>query len=260
MLRERTAFVLFKPRQAGNIGSVARALKNMGLSDLRIVAPQASLRSRAASAMAVHARDLLARAAIHPDLGSAIADRTITVGTTCRAGLYRAGAEPLRAVVRNLAALGQANRIAFVFGPEDRGLTNRELQLCNRLITIPTAPEYPSLNLAQAVMVVAYELMLACAENPGQSIVSDRAAPEFAQAAAVDAALERLTEALVAIGFLPAHNPQHIMLAIRGIFGRSGLTPREVEIINGLARQTRWVAEGGAATIAQKRATGRKLK
>jgi tRNA/rRNA methyltransferase len=255
-LRERTAFVLFKPQQAGNIGSVARALKNMGVADLRIVAPQASLRSRAATAMAVHARDLLARAAIHPDLGAAIADRAITVGTTCRSGRYRAAAEPLRAVVRDLAALGPANRIAIVFGPEDRGLTNRELKLCNRLVTIPTAPEYPSLNLAQAVMVVAYELMLASAENA----VPLRLAPEFAPAAAVDAALERLAEALVAIGFLPAHNPEHIMLAIRGIFGRSGLTPREVEIINGLARQTRWVAEGGAATIAQKRAAGRKLK
>ncbi|MGH7778336.1 MAG: RNA methyltransferase [Candidatus Binataceae bacterium] len=255
-LRERTAFVLFKPLQAGNIGSVARALKNMGVADLRIVAPQASIRSRAATAMAVHARDLLARAAIHRDLGSALADRTITVGTTCRPGLYRAGAEHLRDVVRDLAARAPANRIAIVFGPEDRGLTNRELKFCNRLITIPTAPEYPSLNLAQAVMIVAYELMLVSAKNAA----AVRAAPEFADAAAADAALERFAESLVAIGFLPAHNPEHIMLAIRAIFGRSGLTAREVEIINGIARQTRWVAEGGADTIAQKRASGRKLK
>ncbi|MHB8381062.1 MAG: RNA methyltransferase [Candidatus Binataceae bacterium] len=256
LLREHTAFVLFKPIQAGNIGSVARALKNMGFDDLRIVAPQASVRSRASTAMAVHARDLLARAAIHPDLASALADRTITFGTTCRPGLYRAGAEPLPAVVRDLAALAPANRIAIVFGPEDRGLTNRELKLCNRLVTIPTAPQYPSLNLAQAVMIVAYELMLAGMEVSA----APPAAPEFAQSAAVDAALERLAESLVAIGFLPAHNPEHIMLAIRAIFGRSGLTAREVEIVNGIARQTRWAAEGGAATIAQKRAAGRKLK
>lgn len=255
-LRDQTAFVLFKPLQGGNIGSVARALKNMGFTDLRIVAPQTSLRSRAATAMAVHARDLLARAAIYPDLASALADRTITFGTTCRAGVYRAGAEPLRAVVRDLVPLAPANRIAIVFGPEDRGLTNRELKLCNRLITIPTAPEYPSLNLAQAVMIVAYELMLADTEAPSAAF----AAPEFAETSAVDAALERLAESLVAIGFLPVHNPEHIMLAIRAIFGRSGLTPREVEIVNGIARQTRWVAEGGATTIAQKRAAGRKLK
>ncbi|HUY28942.1 MAG TPA: RNA methyltransferase [Candidatus Binataceae bacterium] len=255
-LRERTAFVLYKPQQAGNIGSVARALKNMGVADLRIVAPEAPPNSRAAATMAVHARDLLARAAIHPDLAGAIADRTITVGTTCRAGGYRGHAAPLRESVRELAALGTDNRIAIVFGPEDRGLTNRELKLCNRLITIPTAPEYPSLNLAQAVMIVAYELMLAGSD----SAAARRAAPRFADAAAAEAALDRLAEALVAIGFLPADNPEHIMLAIRAIFGRSGLTAREVEIVNGIARQARWAAEGGAATLMAKRAAGRKLK
>jgi tRNA/rRNA methyltransferase len=255
-LSDRTAIVLFKPQQAGNVGSVARALKNMGLTDLRIVAPEVSINSRAASAMAVHARDLLTRAAVFPDLGAAIADRTITVGTTCRSGLYRARTEPLREAIGDLAALAPNNRIAIIFGPEDRGLTNRELKLCNRLITIPTAPDYPSLNLAQAVMVVVYEVMLADAAG-----ASARRAPlEFAEAAQVDSALERMADALLAIGFLPEHNPEHIMLAIRAIFGRSGLTAREVEIINGIARQTRWVAEGGAETLAKKRAAGRKLK
>ena len=116
-----------------------------------------------------------------PTSRSALADRTITFGTTCRPGFYRAGAEPLRAVVRDLATLAPANRIAIIFGPEDRGLTNRELKLCNRLITIPTAPEYPSLNLAQAVMVIAYELMLADIEDaaPIVPLPSSRIHPQL---------------------------------------------------------------------------------
>jgi tRNA/rRNA methyltransferase len=123
------------------------------------------------------------------------------------------------------------------------------------LVTIPTAPEYSSLNLAQAVMVVAYELMMAAA-----AAVQATGALEFVAASISDPMLERLAEALVSIGFIPDDNPDHIMLAIREIFGRSGLTAREVEILNGMARQMRWVADGGHRTLAEKRRAGRKLR
>jgi len=242
--------------QAGNIGSAARALKNMGFADLRLVAPAGSPRNRAATSMAVHAGDVLTSAAIHPDLASAIHDRTLTVGTTCRPGLYRSGAVSLRDAAADLAAESRQNRIAIIFGPEDHGLTNDELKSCHRLITIPTADEYPSLNLAQAVMVVAYELRLAAAAGAER----ESAATEFAPAGEVEAMLTRMSDALVEIGFLPADNPDHIMFALRGIFGRSGLNARELDILNGLARQIKWTAEGGAATLAKKRATGRKLR
>ena len=157
---EKFAFVLFRPQSAGNIGAVARALKNMGFDDLRLVAP-GPLNNREAVAMAVHADDLLANATVYPDLAAALADCSLAVGTTSRRGGYRSRANPLRAAAAELDALAGTNKIAIVFGREDRGLTNRELKLCHRLMTIPTAPEYPSLNLAQAVMVVAYELMMA---------------------------------------------------------------------------------------------------
>ena len=227
-LARRIAFVLCRPMQSGNLGSVARALKNMGFTDLRLVAPVASTRDRAATSMAVHGGDVLSASTIHRDLASALADRTLTVGTTCRPGVYRSGVVSLRSAASELVTAAAVNRVACVFGPEDHGLTNDELKACQRLITIPTADDYRSLNLAQAVMLVAYEL--------------------------------RMADALVEIGFLPADNPDHIMFALREIFGRSGLTPRELDILNGIARQIKWTAGGGAATLAKKRASGRKLR
>ncbi len=269
MLLDNFAFVLFKPKSPGNIGAVARALKNMGCRDLRLVQP-AGLRmanngeriwSRAgpgsddARTMAVHGHDVLASATIHPGLDSALADRTLVVGTTARAGLYRSEALPIREMVHELSALSEANRIALVFGPEDCGLTNEELKLCQRLITIPTAPEYPSLNLAQAVMIVAYELMLAT--GAARELPS---AEQWARIPDVDAMLARMAKALVAIGFLPEDNPDHIMFALRAILGRAGLRPRELDIMNGIASQILWFSESGHDTLARKRATGRKLK
>jgi tRNA/rRNA methyltransferase len=252
--RNNFTFVLFKPQTAGNIGAAARALKNMGFDDLRLVAP-GTMNQREAVAMAVHADDVLATATTYADLASALADCSVTVGTTSRRGGYRSTAQPLRHAALELEALSHSNKIAMIFGREDRGLTNRELKLCNRLITIPTAPEYPSLNLAQAVVVVAYELMMAASTS-----TTNAAVPQFVSASTSDAMLARMADALISIGFLPGDNPDHIMFALREIFGRSGLTPREVEILNGMARQMRWAAEGGSETIAAKRKAGKKLR
>jgi tRNA/rRNA methyltransferase len=251
---DRFAFVLFSPKSSGNVGAAARALKNMGFGDLRLVAPR-DYDPRAAAAMAVHADDVLDRARIYPDLAAALADRTLTVGTTCRIGPYRSETRSLRDAAPTLIAESAANRVAMVFGPEDFGLTNVEIAQCHRLITIPTAPDYPSLNLAQAVIVVAYELMLAA----GTARVPMDAG-EWAPASGVDAMHRRMAEALVAIGFLPDDNPDHLMLTLRAMLGRSGIRPRELDILNGIARQVRWVAEDGAATLAAKRASGRKLR
>jgi tRNA/rRNA methyltransferase len=161
----------------------------------------------------------------------------------------------LRDIAPGLIAAGVSNRIAMVFGPEDFGLSNSEIAQCQRLITIPTAPEYPSLNLAQAVMVVAYELMLAAGAERA-TIASE----EYAPAAAVEEMHRRMADALIAIGFLPEDNPDHLMLTLRSMFGRSGVRPRELDILNGIARQVRWVANDGATTLAAKRDAGRKLR
>lgn len=260
------AFVLFRPKSPGNIGAAARALKNMGLRDLRIVArtdfqPDISISDErdhagaTARTMAVHADDILAAAEIHSGLDAALADRTVVVGTTARSGLYRSEARPIREVSAELVQLSEANRIAIVFGPEDYGLTNNELKACQRLVTIPTASAYRSLNLGQAVMIVAYELMLATGELHNLPAACDRARfPE------VDEMLDRMAEALIAIGFLPEDNPDHIMFALRAVLGRAGLRPRELNILNGIARQILWFAQGGHETLARKHAAGKKLK
>lgn len=253
---DQFAFVLVRPKSAGNIGSAARALKNMGFDDLRLVAPETSSKSNAAHAMAVHANDVLAHAKIFPALGEAVEDCHLTVGTTCRGGPYRESVRPLRESTIELAEASAANRIALIFGPEDTGLTNRELKFCQKLITIPTSPEYASINLAQAVILCAYELRMAVASEPRASADS----VQLASATEVDAAMERMKESLLAIGFLPEENPDHIMFALRGIFGRSGLTAHELEILNGIARHTKWAAEGGHETLRAKRAAGKKLR
>jgi tRNA/rRNA methyltransferase len=250
------AFVLCRPMQSGNIGSVARALKNMGFTDLRLVAPVASSRNRAATSMAVHGGDVLTASTIHSDLAAALADCTLTVGTTCRPGLYRSGVVSLRTAASELVSAAAVNRVAIVFGPEDHGLSNDELKACQRLVTIPTADDYRSLNLAQAVMLVAYELRMAATAG----LAKPPPAPQRGAARGVESIVVRMADALVEIGFLPADNPDHIMFALREIFGRSGLTPRELDILNGIARQIKWTAGEGAATLAKKRASGRKLR
>ena len=252
---DQFAFVLVRPKSGGNIGAAARAIKNMGFADLRLVAPEASSKSNDAHSMAVHANDVLSNAKIFHTLSAAVEDCQITAGTTCRSGPYRESVEPLRESAMHLAEAASSNRVAVIFGPEDTGLTNHELRFCQKLITIPASAEYTSINLAQAVMLCAYELRLA-SENERR-----QAAPlQLASASEVDAALERLKDALLAIGFVPEENPDHIMFSIRGIFGRSGLTARELDIVNGMARHTRWAAEGGHVTLQAKRDAGKKLR
>jgi len=265
---EPFAIVLFKPKTSGNVGAVARALKNMGLSDLRLVAPVDFNRGVAAT-MAVHGADVLDGARIYPDLSAALEGCTLTVGTTCRPGPYRSSAHELRETAGDLAIASRANKVAIIFGPEDFGLTNEELKLCQRLLTIPTAPEYSSLNLAQAVMIVAYELMMASRVSQDGAGTGSQANSEEAgeaepipraPAGEVEAMMARLAAALVAIGFIPADNPDHIMFTIRNILGRSGLSERELDILNGLAHQIGWFAGGGRETIEAKLLAGKKIR
>jgi tRNA/rRNA methyltransferase len=255
---DRFAFVLFKPKASGNVGAAARALKNMGLRDMRLVAP-ASRGGLAGRSMAVHGRDVLDNARVFAELGAAVEDCGLVVGTTCRGGPYRRAAQPIREAADDLIRIGTVNRVAVIFGPEDFGLTNREIKLCQRLVTIPAAPDYPSLNLAQAVMVVAYELMMA-AGAAGTEKDAALSAPAMAPAATVDAMLARMTDALLSIGFLSPDNPDHIMFAVRAMLGRSGVTQRECDILNGIASQILWFGSGGHETIASKGRTGRRIR
>lgn len=208
-------------------------MKNMGLSDLRLVNP-CPIDHPEALKFAVSARELLTDARLFADLPTALADCVNTVGTTRRHGKYRQEiAEPdviAAWIVPELAA----NRAALVFGREDSGLTTDELALCRWHATIPTGSDYGSLNLAQAVLVFSYELFLA-----GRS-----AAPGETRPTAATAELENLygqmEQTLLRIGFLNQENPAHIMRSIRRIFARAALDNREVAILRGLMTQVDW--------------------
>jgi tRNA/rRNA methyltransferase len=254
---ENVAIVLVKPKAPANVGAAARALKNMGLGDLRIVAPR-GWSPEGARVMAVHADDVLSRALFFPNLIEAVSDRTLTVATTGRSGGYRSEIKPIREAAAELANAAEANRIAIIFGPEDYGLSNEEIGQCHRLATIPASPDYSSLNLAQAVMVVAYEIRQAF-----QSLDGDRFAakvPELALAAGVERMFTRVAEALEAIGYVSPETCGHIMLSIRAMLGRGGVRQRELDILNGLARQIRWFAQGGREALERKKAAGQRLR
>ncbi len=239
---ERVRIVLVRPRGAGNVGAAARAMMNCGAGDLAIVRPRARL--AAAERMAVHARDLVRGAQVVDDVATAVADCRMVVGTTSRAGGYRAGAEDLTAVAPALLTQAEAGPVAILFGPEDHGLSNTDLRHCQRLCSIDTSDEYASLNLAQAVLLVCWELRRAARlEAPRPPAVAP------APAAAVAALYDHLQEALLRIGFLKAQNPEHLMFALRALFGRTTLTEHDVSILRGIARQMEWAAGGRGATV-----------
>ena len=237
-LLRRVRIVLARPRGAANVGAVARAMKNMGLRELFLVRP--AMRRRSAATMAVHARDLLENAVEADSIEAAVADCGLVVGTTCRNGLYRAAAQSPECLAPLILERARSAPVALVFGPEDHGLSNDDLKACQRLVCIDADHAYPSLNLAQAVLLCCYELRRA-ARGAGSAVDPIEPAP----AADVDFMLERLQAALLRIGFLHPQNPDHIMFAFRRILGRSGLEGHDVRILLGLARQIDWYAREG---------------
>lgn len=230
--------VLVRPQYSGNIGAIARAMGNFGMQSLALVNP-APVHRQQAEMMAVHARAILDTMQIHTSLRAAVADCGLVIGTTCRPGLYREHAVSLRTLAPTLVAAATTNRVALVFGPEDSGLSNEDLRCCPQLLTIPTAPTYTSLNVAQAVALCCSEIFLA-AQSKSENFV-----PSLAVAERQEVMYEKLKHALLQVGFLHKDNPEHIMLALRRLFGRAGLEERDVRILLGMARQIEWYADRG---------------
>jgi tRNA/rRNA methyltransferase len=235
---ENIRIVLVRPQGMMNVGSVARAMKNVGISELAVVNPAAPPSHPDARVMAVRAHDVLDHAVIFSRLTDAIADCTWVIGTTRRRGKGREGVIDPRQMALEIADIAQQNKVAVVFGPEDRGLTNRNLDLCQRLVTIPSHEEYGSLNLAQAVMVICYEIYVAI----HQKEVSSRTR-RLATSEELEGMYYHMEEALLRIGFLDQNNPKRIMAVLRRVFSRARLNPREVKILRGICRQADWYAE-----------------
>lgn len=235
---EHISIVLVEPQSPGNIGMVCRAMKNMGLTRLRLV--QGCDRFHPESLkFAVAARDLLERAELFPDLASALADCTLTVGTTRRHGKYRQEIlSPPEVAVRLREQAGAECRAAIVFGREDSGLTTDELSLCRWHATIPSDDSYGSLNLAQSVLLFCYELCKA-GESPG----GGRDMP-LAASAEMESLFCQMDACLRKIGFLNEQNPEHIMRSLRRLFFRAELDSREVAILRGMLTQIDWASSG----------------
>jgi TrmH family RNA methyltransferase len=242
---ERVRIVLVRPRSSGNVGAAARAMKNMGLGRLVLVAPWRFERAPAA-AMAVHAADVLADLRVVATVTEAVAGCGLVVGTSARETAVGHGAVSPRLLAPEVVAASAANDIALVFGPENHGLSNDELVHCQRLVHIPASGAYGSLNLAQAVLVCAYELFLAAAETVA---TGPAAAPARGLAASerLELMYGKLEAALRRIGFLRADTAEHMMRTVRRMLGRAGLDEREVRVVLGLARQLAWYGTRGAA-------------
>jgi tRNA/rRNA methyltransferase len=245
--------VMVRPHGSGNIGSVARAMKNFGAGELAIVG-KARARSFWARAMAAHGRDILADAQCYPSIRAAVADCTLVVGTTCRSGLYRSHSRTPRAAAPEIAAAAQNNKVALLLGPEDHGLTNKDLEYCQLLVTIPTCPEYQSLNVAQAAVICLYEVGVASLSQPQASGI------QRARAEQVERLFDIMRHSLLKIGFLDSENPEHMLLAFRRILGRSGLEDKDVRILTGMFRQIEWYAMEGWKIIAEKERRGIKIR
>ena len=234
------AIVLVKPQFAGNIGSVSRAMKNMGLSSLILVSPAQDPLSPEAKMMATSAQDLLKSAAIYGSLEEALSGFRWIAGTSARKGRLRGPFVSPREICPEIISIARSIPVAILFGPEDKGLTNEELAPCQALISMPVHENLTSLNLAQAVMVLCYELYMASlADTAGDQ---NSPFPKLAEFQKVEGMYAHLEDLLLRIGFLDPKNPKRIMHTFRRIFGRTNLSDRDVAILRGVFRQLEWYA------------------
>ncbi len=236
-IRDRIAIVLVEPQSPGNVGMVCRAMKNMGLAELRIV-KGCPIDHPEAFKFAVSAKDLLESARVLPSLEEALADTELSVATTRRHGKYRQEIFSPQEIVRKIEANLTGNRAALVFGREDSGLTTDELSLCRWHATISTSSEYGSLNLAQAVLIFCYELFTGI----GEGTLSGEART-LAGSASQEAFFGQMERTLMRIGFLNPQNPDHIIRTLRRIFSRAELDDREVTIMRGMMTQIDWATD-----------------
>jgi tRNA/rRNA methyltransferase len=255
--------VLHQPRFAENIGSTARAAMNLGLRHITAVNPEDIDRERM-SKLATHAAaGLLEAMEIKPALPEALAPFHYIVGTTARLGGERKQLITPALAAQKILALGPDHRVALLFGPENRGLSNEELRFCHAVVNIPTV-QASSLNLAQAVLIMAYEIFLAhqipeeepAVQDPPCRPVNDQTLkarrsleePPLATSFELEGMYRHLSEVLQLMDFLDKQNPEHWMMSIRRFFSRIQLYTTEVRMIRGVCRQLQWFVKNHART------------
>ena len=236
-----TRFVLVHTSHGGNVGAAARAMKVMGFDDLVLVKPRcADVLARAETvAMASGAADVLARARIVDSLGEALDGITLACATAMTARDFGPPTQSPRAYFARRADAGQ--RVGLIFGSERVGLSNDDVYRCHVCLSIPTAPGYGSLNLAQAVQIVAYERRQALGGFAG---AAPESAPPAADMVAIEAALEHWRRVLVAIDFLDPAAPKKLLPRLQQLINRARPTRQEVDILRGVARAVERISAG----------------
>jgi len=225
--------ILIATSHPGNIGSTARAMKTMGLNSLYLVSPK-SFPDAKAREMAAGADDVLERAVVVHSLDDALIGCQLILGTSARPrGLSLPGVTPASSA-ELVKQQSDDTQIAIVFGREHSGLTNEELLKCHYHIHIPSNSEYSSLNLAQAVQIIAYELrMKLLTPNAQVALRHD----EYASADEIEQFYEHLKEVFIEIQFLKESNPRRLMQRVRRLFNRVNLEKMEVSILRGMLSQ-----------------------
>jgi tRNA (cytidine32/uridine32-2'-O)-methyltransferase len=227
--------VLVNTSHAGNIGSVARAMKTMGMSQLYLVDPVENpvgeARARASGAV-----DVLESAVIVDTLEEAVADCTMVVGASARLRSIPWPVVDPRQCAEQVVEMmhDKGEQVALVMGREKSGLSNVELEHCNLLVNIPANPDYSSLNLAAATQVLAYEVRMAALANEGKQVVKTEQDSPLASASDLEGMYEHFQAALTDIGFLDPQAPKQLMRRIRRLFNRIGLERNEVNILRGI--------------------------
>jgi len=233
-LLKNIRIVLVNTSHPGNIGAAARAMKNMGLSRLTLVKPK-DYPSLEAISRSVGAVDLLDNAIVVDDLKEAVSDCVWVAGTSARLRTIEWPIfEPRECVQKSLEVIEQGD-IAIVFGRENSGLTNDEMERCNALLHIPTNPDFSSLNIAAAVQVVCYEYRLALRQSRVTKHKGNKARYDtLANVDQLDGMYGHLHDALDYLGFFGTNNPDIVMRRLKGLFNRAGTTQRELSIVRGI--------------------------
>ena len=235
--------ILVETSHPGNVGSTARALKTMGFHELCLVNPKTTgiAHEPEAIALASGALDVLDASSVEADLNAAVRGCTLVLGLTSRDREFGPpGLDWLKARERILMQLSQGKRVALMFGPERTGLDNAHLALCSHRVWLEANPAYPSLNLAQAVMVCAYSLREGLIQGHGTAgadLALELATEDRADPAAVAAMLEHLREGLESIGYFNPENPKKLMARLSALFARAELQTEEIDLLRGIAKQ-----------------------
>ncbi len=227
--------VLVETSHPGNIGAVARAMKNMCMSELYLVSPKI-FPSAEATSRASGADDILAAAVVTDTLEEAIADCQLVIGASARSRSIEVPEVPPRDCAEHLAVEAQDKKVAILFGRENSGLKNHELDCCQSLLTIPCNKEYSSLNVAAAVQVVCYELMMASQQQ--QVAEPKELESPLASSKQMESFFEHLYQTLDTIGFIDPNKSTSIMRRLRRLYHRASLDTKELDILRGILRKS----------------------